>query len=375
MILKKGSESYLKMAKGERDLMPLFPFFKRYREDFAAHFVDEVKKESGTKVKEEFLLSSALSFYDQLFNFKEVASKETVEDILRLKNMGVAPLMLLQKLFTSLLLRIVNDYSDDREIFRYLTLLSDYFDAVLEYLKEIMQRESERDFDTRVPLKSEDLQKWLPAGRAVRLMNVYKGIQVVYEGVVGRSGSGAVVIQMPIERGVVAEKEGRVVCFDRRMEPFAIEMEITRIAYRGKVAVAEVKQPAWIESIVERRKRVRVALNSPLKGKITALGRQFNVDVIDISAKGVSLQTDVGYGLPLYEQVEVTLPIPQEDGSLRNIVMRGTLQYISTNESSMRRYHIYLHANPRKEKILSAFVARREMALLREIKAIAAKKR
>lgn len=376
MILKKDSQTYKKLQENRKELMPLYPFFKRYKEDFIAHFIDEIKKETGShNIRENILKERASNFYDELFDFKTAASKSIAEEFMQVKKRGIAPLLLLQKLLSSLLLRLVSDYSDDREIFRYLTLLSDYFDAVLEYLKTLLQEDTERNFDRFAPLKEEEVEKWLPAGRVVRLMSVYKGIPIAYDGVADRSGSGSLVLQVPLERAIVAEYEGRVVCFDRRMEPFAIEMRIKRVAYRGKIAVMEVESPAWIESIVQRRKRVRVALNRPLKAKITALGRQFNVDVIDISAKGVCLQTDAGYGLPLYEQVEVTLPVPQEDGGVRNIVMRGTLQFVSTHDGSQRRYHIYLHANPRKEEILSAFVAKREIALMREIKAIAGRKR
>ncbi len=376
MILPKENEAYEVLLREQKTLMPLYPFIKRYREVFTAHFIEEIRKEIGSsKVRERFLGELAAEFYDSLFDFKSPVQKSTADTFLQIKNRGIAPLLLLQKLLSSFILRLVSDYSDDREIFRYLEILSAYFDNVLEYMKSLLQADKERDFETHVALKEDEIQKWLPNGRPVRVLNVYKGIPVVYDAVAGRSRTGSMVLQMPLEKGVVAEREGRVVCFDRRMEPFAIEMKIGRIVYDKKTAVAEVGSPAWIDSIAQRRKRVRVVLNSPLKARITALGRQFNVDVIDLSGKGVCLQTDVGYGLPLYEQVEVTLPVPQEDGSVRNIVMRGTLQYISTLGSSQRRYHIFLHANPKKEEILSAFVARRELALLKEIKSIAGKKR
>ncbi len=372
MILPKDSEAYRKMQKESRDLLPLTPFFNRYKESFQAHFIEEVKKEAGvTRIKERFLHLLSSKFYDGLTDFKAPATKSVVEEFLQIRNRGVPPLLLLQKLLSSMILRVVNDYSDDRDLFRYIQILSGYFDSVLEYLKTVLQADTDREFATRVALKPNEMQKWLPAGSGVRLLNVYKGIPVVYEAIVGRSSNEKVVLQMPSERGVLAQMEGRVVHFDRRMEPFAIEMKIGRIAFRGDVAIAEVEDAAWIDSIAHRRKRVRVSLDTPLKARITALGRQFNVDLIDISGNGVCLQTDVGYGLPLYEQVEVTLPIPQEDGSVRNIVMRGSLQYISTHGDSRRRYHIFLHASPRKEEILSAFVTRRELDLLRELKSLA----
>lgn len=375
MILPKESAAFDRMLKERRKLLPLYPFFAAYKESFQARFVEEIKKESGvTRIREKLLYALSSKFYDALFDFKTPVSEGVAEEFLQIKNRGVPPLLLLQKLLSSMMLRIVNDYSDDRDLFGYLQILSGYFDSVLEYLKSLLQADTDRDVATHLALKRKEIDRWLPEGRAVRLLNVYKGIPIVYEATVGRSRTGSIVLQMPAERGVVAGMEGRVVCFDRRMEPFAIEMKIARMAYQGDIALAEVEQPAWIDSIAHRRKRVRVALNAPLKARITALGRQFNVDVIDMSGSGVCLQTDVGYGLPLYEQVEVTLPVPQEDGSVRNIVMRGTLQYISTHHDSKRRYHIFLHANPRKEEILSAFVARRELALLKELKSVARRK-
>ncbi|WP_457595680.1 PilZ domain-containing protein [Hydrogenimonas sp.] len=375
MILPKESEAYERVYKQERVLLPLYPFFKRYKERFETHFLDEIRKEIGSSRMREALLQRLSSeFYDALFNFKAPVPEGVAEAFLQLKNRGVPPLLLLQKLLASLILRLVNDYADDRDLFGYLRILSDYFDQVMEYLKSLLQAETDRDFATHVALKPDEIERWLPPGRPVHLLNIYKGIPIPYEAVVNRSRSGSIVLQMPLERGVVAEREGRVVLYDRRMEPFAVTMELHKMAYRGKIAIAEVENPAWIDSIAHRRKRVRVKLSTPIKARITALGRQFNVDVVDLSGKGVCLQTDVEYGLPLYEQVEVTLPIPQPDGSLRSIVMRGTLQYISTPDSSLRRYHILLHANPRKEEILSSFVARRELDLLREIKAIAKKR-
>ncbi len=376
MILPKDSDAYETVLKEQEGLEPLRPFIESYKEVFTAHFIEEIRKEIGSsRIRERFLKENIEEFYGSLFDFKTPARKSVTERFLQIKNRGIAPLLLLQKLLSSFILRLVSDYSDDRELFSYIKLLSAYFDDVLEYMKALLQVDTERDFATKVALKQDELEKWLADGKSVRLLNVYKGIPVVYDAIARRSAKGSVVLQMPYEKGLLAEREGRVVCFDRRMEPFAIEMKIERIAYDKKMAVIEVRSPAWIDSIAQRRKRVRVALGTPLKARITALGRQFNVDVINLSGKGVCLQTDVGYGLPLYEQVEVTLPVPQEDGSVRNIVMRGTLQYISTLGSSQRRYHIFLHANPKKEEILSAFVARRELALLKEIKSIAGKKR
>ncbi len=372
MILPKDSDAYERMLKERRSLLPLYPFFKRYKESFQARFIEEIRKEAGvTRMKERLLHSLSSKFYDALFDFKTAAQEGIAEEFLQIRNRGIPPLLLLQKLLSSMTLRIVNDYSDDRDLFRYLQILSGYFDSVLEYLKSLLQADTDREFATHVVLKPEEMDRWFAEGSRVRLLNTYKGIPVVYEAAVGRSGNAKVVLQMPAERGVLAQMEGRTVCFDRRMEPFAIEMKIGRTAYRGGIALAEVEEAAWIDSIAHRRKRVRVALDTPLKARITALGRQFNVDVIDISGNGVSLQADVGYGLPLYEQVEVTLPVPQEDGTVRNIVMRGSLQYISRLDGSKRRYHIFLHANPRKEEILSAFVTRRELELLKELKRVA----
>ncbi len=375
MILPKDNEAYEKMLRELRVVVPLTPFFRRYKEIFVNHFIEEVRKEIGaSKMREKFLHPLSSDFYDALFDFKAPEPDNVAEDFLQIKNRGIAPLLLLQKLLSSLILHLVSDYSDDRDLFNYLKVLSDYFDRVLEYLKSLLQADTDREFATHVVLKQHEIIKWLPSGKTIRLLNVYKGIPITYDAMVGRSHTGKIVLQMHLEKGVVAENEGRVVCFDRRMEPFAIEMRIRRLAYRGRVAVAEVEEPTWIDSIAHRRKRVRVVLDKPLKGRITALGRQFNVDIIDISGKGVCLQTDVGYGLPLYEQVEVTLPVPQEDGTVRNIVMRGTLQYLSRLGKTLRRYHIFLHATPRKEEILSAFVAKREIALMKEIKAIADEK-
>ncbi len=377
MILPRESEAYERVYAESRRLLPLYPFFKRYREEFVHHFLEEIRKEVGSsRMREEVLRTLCSSFYEALFDFRSpLASEKVAEEFLQLRNRGIAPLLLLQKLFVSLLARLVNDYADDRDLFLYLRIVSDYFESVMEYLKTLLQAETDRDFSTHVPLKPEEIERWLPPGRPVHLLNVYKGLSIPYEAVVSRSKNGSIVLQMPLERGVVAQREGRVVLYDRRMEPFAVSMEIVRIRFRQKVAIAETGSPVWIDSIAHRRKRVRVTLNEPIKGRITALGRQFNVDVVDISGKGVCLQTDVPYGLPLFEQVEVTLPIPQSDGSIRNIVMRGTLQYISTPDTKRRRYHILLHANPKKEEILSSFVARRELDLLKEIKAIAQKRR
>ncbi|BBG66352.1 hypothetical protein NNO_1649 [Hydrogenimonas sp.] len=375
MILPRESDVYGRMLKERRNLMPITPFIKGYKEIFTAHFIEEIRKEIGSsKMREKFLFTLSSTLYDALFDFKSPVQSGVVDDFLNIKNRGIVPLLLLQKLLSSFTLRLVSDYADDRDLFRYLATLSLYFDAVQDYLKSVLQADVEHEFATNLSLKPDEVEKWLPSGRSVRLLNVYKGIPVIYDAVVGRSSSGSVVLQMPAERGVVAEREGRVVCFDRRMEPFAIEMKIERVAYSGKVAVAQADNPSWIDSIAQRRKRVRVSLDTPLKARITALGRQFDVDVIDISGKGVCLQADVGYGLPLYEQVEVTLPIPQEDGTVRSIAMRGSLQYISPHGDQRRRYHIFLHANPRKEAILSSFVSRCELSLMKEIKSMAGRK-
>ncbi len=375
MILPKNSDAYESLLRERERLEPLRPFIEDYKEVFVSHFLKEIRKEIGSsRIRERFLKENIEEFYDSLFDFKTAAVKSVTERFLQIKNRGIAPLLLLQKLLTSFVLRLVSDYSDDRELFGYIKLLSSYFDDVLEYMKSLLQIDMERDFATRVALRGDELEKWLSDGKSVRLLNVYKGIPVVYDATVRRSSKGSVVLQMPYEKGLLAEREGRVVCFDRRMEPFAIEMKIDRIVYEKKFALIEVDTPAWIDSIAQRRKRVRVALGTPLKARINALGRQFDVDVVDLSGKGVCLQTDVGYGLPLYEQVEVTLPIPQDDGSVRNIVMRGTLQYISKLGDTKRRYHIFLHANPKKEEILSAFVAKRELSLMKEIKSIAGRR-
>ncbi len=376
MILPKDSEAYEKLLKERDGLEPLRPFIEGYKDLFVSRFLEEIRKEIGSsKIRERFLKENIEEFYDSLFDFQTPAVKSVADRFLQIKNRGVAPLLLLQKLLSSFILRLVSDYSDDRELFGYIKLFSAYFDDVLEYMKSLLQKDTERDFATRVALREDELDKWLADGKSIRLLNVYKGIPVVYDATARRSSKGSVVLQMPYEKGLLAEREGRVVCFDRRMEPFAIEMKIERVVYEKRIALIEVDSPAWIDSIAQRRKRVRVALGTPLKGRINALGRQFDVDVIDLSGKGVCLQTDVGYGLPLYEQVEVTLPIPQDDGSIRNIVMRGTLQYISKLGDTKRRYHIFLHANPKKEEILSAFVARRELSLMKEIKSIAGRRK
>jgi len=342
MILPKNSDAYERVLREHETLEPLRPFIESYKEVFTAHFIEEIRKEIGSsRMRERFLKENIEEFYDSLFEFTTPARKSVTDRFLQIKNRGVAPLLLLQKLLTSFVLRLLSDYSDDRELFGYIRVLSAYFDDVLEYMKTLLQADTERDFATKVALRQDELQKWLADGKSVRLLNVYKGIPVVYDALVRRSAKGSIVLQMPYEKGLLAEREGRVVCFDRRMEPFAIEMRIERIAYDRKIAVIEVRTPTWIDSIAQRRKRVRVALGTPLKARISALGRQFDVDVIDLSGKGVCLQTDVGYGLPLYEQVEVTLPITQDDGSVRNIAMRGTLQYISKLDEKRRRYHIF----------------------------------
>jgi hypothetical protein len=145
------------------------------------------------------------------------------------------------------------------------------------------------------------------------------------------------------------------------------------VGYLEKSATIDVDAFAWVDNYVGRRKSVRVMIEKPIKARIKSLKRELELDVIDVSTHGICLEGSATTGLPPNEQVEVVLPIPQNDG-VRNLTMRGALRYISKPDAIHRRYHIVLHHDPKREQIIANFVAREEMRILKEIRELADQK-
>jgi len=372
MILPKDNEDFEAMQQLYKELAPLVDFFAEDKERFVLHFVQELKREKGAKgMRAKELLPILLKIHRALFDFKRPIPHKVEEELLYLIKKEIHIGQVLRRVLASMQVRLIKAYREDPLLMQYLAYLNNYFQNTFEYLEELAESYHTCHIGgcgERLSYKA--VERWFRKDSIVQLFNMYKGITIRYKGVVVENEGTMIRLKVPLKKGVVAEWEGYTVMYDSALEPKSIQLSVHSVTYDGKWAYLEITAFKWIESFIDRRKQLRVKFDEPLRARIVALGRQFDVDVMDLSTHGICLQTDVHYGLPMSERVEVMLPIPQKSGHQRKLLLRGTLKYISTSSDGRRRYHIFLYPTLRKEQILSAFIGQRQLTLLHEIQAL-----
>ncbi len=375
MFVSKECKHYETLRQRRGEMETFRGFFPRHKEHFATQFVQEIRKQgrlSGVKVR--VILPLVLQVYRYLSDFDAALPETVLKNLSKLKTLDVEPDRLMRKLLTSLSLRYLDDYKDDPELLGHLSLLTFYFQAVVDCVEKKIQGVESRPIGY-APMRREEIESALHKGATVRLFSIYKGIPIRFKGVVKRVEEGRAELVVPKEKGVVAEWEGQLVKYDdEKNDKRVVAMRVRRVGYSHKHAFIEVDGFSWTENFLSRRKSVRVMIDKPIKATIKSINKQLELDVIDLSVHGICLEGSIAGGLPSSEHVEVVVPIPQEEGKTRNLRMRGVLRYVSQHDGLRRRYHILLHHDPQKEQIIASFVAREEMRLLREIKETAANK-
>jgi|GEM_PF-1705260 hypothetical protein len=373
MILPKDNQDFEAMQMLYKELAPLTDFFIEDKERFVLHFVQEIKREKGVKtIRAKELLATLLKIHRALFDFKRPIPHKVEEELLYLIRKEIHIAQVLRRVLASMQVRLIKAYREDPLLMQYLAHLNTYFQNTFEYLEELAENYHTchiGGYGERLSYKA--VERWFQKDRIVQLFNMYKGISIRYKGVVIENEGTRIRLQVPLKKGVVAEWEGQTIMYESALEPKSIQLTVHHVTYDEQWAYLEITAFKWIESFIERRKQVRVKFDQPLRARIVALGRQFDVDVMDLSTHGICLQTDVHYGLPISERIEVMLPIPQKSGYKRKLLLRGALKYISTSSDGRRRYHIFLYPTVRKEQILSAFIGQRQLSLLQEIQELA----
>ena len=375
MLISRDNPFYKEIKKQNARFVDLERFFVRYKELFVKRFVQEVKKSGrfpATRI--QVVLPLIVKIYRIVSDFSVPAPEAIYKLLAKLENSGIDPMYVLLKVFSSLMMRYMQDHQDDPKMPGNLALLGGYFDAVLHEIHERSVREKLSRGVMDVPLTEVEIETLFVEGEQVGLYNIYKGIPVIYRGEIDITKEGGLRFVVPKEKGPAAEWEGRILFYREEDDHKAILLDVKRVGYDFDHAYIDVENPRWVENYIGRRRSVRIQLDRIIKARIRALQRQLELDVVDLSSTGVCLEGSSLTGLPTSEIVEVELPLPQPDGTVRNLTMRGELRYISKHDLSRRRYHIMLYEDARKEQILSNYIRREEMRLLRELKEKAAAK-
>jgi hypothetical protein len=349
-------------------------FFRHTKEVFVTQFVKEVRRQGrvpGIKIK--VVLPLVAQIYRVLTDFDNPAPEAALRNLEKLKTLEIEPDLLIQRLLTILVMRFIDDYRNDPLLMRRLALLSRYFDAVVSCLHERLETEVDGTLH-QMPLRTEEIEALFADNKRVKLFNHYKGIPIRYEGLVTHDKRGGVILLVPKEKGIAAEWEGRLLMYESETDLKAVSMRVRRVGFLEKGATIHVDAFQWVDNYVNRRKSIRVLVEKPIKAKIVALNKQIELDVVDLSSRGLCLEGSTVSGLPINEYVEVELPIPGDEGEMRRIHMRGALRYISKPDSLHRRYHIVLQNDPQKEQVIAAFVAQEELRLLRQMRELAEEK-
>ncbi len=368
MLLLRECEGAQKLLDERKRYVDFAPFFAKYRDLFIKQFVLEIRKGGRFRISRvKVLLPLLVKTYDQLSDFTKFAEKPLFNTLQKLDRFGLTIEIIMLRLFRTLILRYMDDHRDDPMLMKDVAKLAAYFDMVVGCLHHYRTR-SKKEQINRALLSKEEIDHFLPNGWKVELYNIYKGIPIVYKGVVKRAINGAVRLVAPKEKGVAAEWEKHILIVLDENSPRAISANVRRVGYDDLYAYIDLEDLCWSENYVKRRRWVRVMVERPIKAKIVTPNRPIELDLIDLSPEGMCLEGSSREGLPENEFVEVELPVPQEDGTIRLLRMRGELRYISKSDPERRRYHIQLHPDEKKEQILASFVRKEEVRLLRELK-------
>ena len=368
MLLLRSCEGADRIFERRKEFVDFAPFFGKYRDLFVKQFVLEIRKSGHFPVSRvKVVLPLLVKIYDRLADFTGYAEEPLFNTLKKLERFGLRSDFIMLHLLRMLLSRYLDDHRDDPLLMGNVSKLADYFDTVLHCLHRYRPAKGEGQI-ARESVKKEELEHYFVDGRKVGLFNIYKGIPISYRGIVKRAMDGSIRLVVPKEKGVAAEWEGQILIENDEKSPRAILAKIKRVGFDDRHAYIDLERFWWSENYVGRRRSVRVMVERPIKAKLVAPTRPIELDLIDLSPEGICLEGSAKEGLPEGEFVEVELPIPQDDGTVRLLRMRGELRYISKSDLARRRYHIHLYPDEKKEQILAAFVRREEMRLLRELK-------
>ena len=368
MLLTNQETYFKKMSELESKLAPLVPYLKEDRKKIVTQLYEMLRKRYRIPAaRMKTVLPVLTRIGAELYDFKKPMSERLELEITTLIGSGIDMVTLLHDALVSSLMRLFSVERYQEVNLLYASHLAGYYHLVITYLKTLSE-ELHAPPEANRALTYKEITEWLGTEKHVRLFNVYKGLPIRYEGKVVEFGRDKIILELSKEKGIAVDWEHYIIVYKKEDEPLSVLLDVEKVDFEGELARVIAKKPRWIENYVNRRKHVRVQLDQPIKAKISALGRQLEVDVIDISSQGVCLQTDVGYGLPVHEPIEVTLPLEKDGDMEQNLILRGRLKYVSTLLNGFRRYHIYLILTPKKERILATFVAQKEIELMSELK-------
>lgn len=374
MLIPASHERYMAGREALHALIPLRPFFAQRREAFCQLFVKYMNHD-GRFGKRQCVALGRIGdrLYEHLFADRKHShrSDQILHQLSRLEEDGLPVALVLQKLMVSLVLQAAG-WLDGKpaqlELLKHLTQLCD---AYMEYMTEVFGKkrdraETETAEDGGLERVGAMLQKAQEESRRISVFCNFMGLPMHYQAEVLKAIPGAVLLKMPIGKGVAVEGNREILFLYKEMAPLAVSAKVSQVRYSLKEAMIYLEDFRPEHNYVSRRNTVRIYLDEPLKARLKLHDKMVDVDVIDLSRQGICLEGAALSGLPLNAEVEVTLSLPHHHGP-RQLAVLGTLRAL-TAQSTKRRYHIHLHPSPKKEAILSSFVVSEEKKILRALR-------
>ncbi len=211
------------------------------------------------------------------------------------------------------------------------------------------------------------LEQLAGTGSNVRLMNVFRGIPVVFEAFVGGSADLGMIFKVHKYQLVCLELE-KYTYITSDVLPAIIKAGVVHLDYRSDNAV--LNNFSYVSDTIGCRTAIRVEPRALVPVTILTGNKKLTGNLADISVDGIGVLVLTMY---LYnpkvfqEQATVQVRFKLPDGENKDNQIPGHISYITEDNGAYRvGFNIFPDANTRKN--MMQFIGQRQVEILREVK-------
>ena len=354
-----------------KELEKDFSFFKDYKEKFKENFKESFLRIYPDRGSPPLLNTLVSRLYAALFSMRTDPRKELYNLCLALlrNKMDFRPVLI------EVCLQMTKDYIDFivkslspyKRIKVFLDLVDIYVQtaekANRDYIRSVekaLKRKEEEAEDKSKKLALDFLKTLAEQGTGkIVVHTVYKGLFVDTDSELVRLDGEDVLIKTG---NMKIYAPGKEICLRGSAVPSAIVCRIKEIDREKGFLWASVE--GFRDIPEERRRYVRVVPDKDIPVRLKRDGKVYIGIMADLCVRGVGVYLEKPEGLNKGDRLEVEFDLPEG-----TVEVEGEIRHISPH-SNIFRVGIYFEPDLATEDIVSGYIMKRQLAILREIREV-----